>query len=126
MKRLKLAFPSARLFQVVTEATGQLVSDGGLLMTLSGHKATVNALCAVEVPAAGDAPKRRLLVSGSDDKTVCVWDATSGALQATLQAEAFVYALSHLGGSHVCVGLQARSFSRRRRRRPLSLLCTAA
>lgn len=94
---------------VVAEATGQRVNDGGLVATLSGHSATVNALCAVEVAPEAGRPLRRLLVSGSDDKKVCVWDSASKALQATITTEALVYAVVDLGGGLICAGLQVRS-----------------
>lgn len=95
-----------KMAQVVAEATGQCVSDGGLVATLSGHRSSVNALSAVECGS------RRLLVSGSDDKNVCVFDATSRALLSTIEAGSFVYAIADLGDGFICVGLQARCAAR--------------
>ena len=53
---------------------------GALIRTLEGHGAGVNA-----VALSGDG---RLAVSGSDDKTLKVWDVATGTCIATFTADA--------------------------------------
>ena len=59
---------------------------GALLRTLQGHSSDVNAVAVT--------PDGQRAISASDDKTLKVWDLTSGECLATFTADAAVWACS--------------------------------
>jgi WD40 repeat protein len=80
-----------------------LAAGGPALFVLEGHTDSVRALTAFADPATGETR----LASGSDDKSLRVWDASKGVVLRVVAFDDFVFALavrSDVSGIFVAFG----------------------
>ncbi|KZO97893.1 WD40 repeat-like protein [Calocera viscosa TUFC12733] len=90
------------------ESNGTVVKrdleTNSILRVFRGHKGPVSALCICRHPGDQDSPRRRLVISGSWDKHLRIFDDETGRLLSDTEAHTdFVKAITYLDREHVIV-----------------------